>query len=125
MLRSSVNQAKYDLADAIIAITEQADGQVACSGDYPAWEYQPNTLLEQTAIAVYKSLYSKPPILQTIHAGLECGILAAKAPQLQCISIGPDILEIHTPRERLSIPSAKRTWEFLCALLERLATVKA
>ena len=56
----------------------------------------------------------------TIHAGLECGILSDKAPQLACISVGPDIYDIHTPRETLSLPSVQRTWDFLCALLKEL-----
>ena len=58
--------------------------------------------------------------VETIHAGLECGILSAKKPGLQCISIGPDLFDVHTPRERLSVPSAARTWDYLTALLAEL-----
>ncbi len=120
LIRSGVDHEKEQLAAQLGELAREAGGTESRSGNYPAWEYQPDTLLEQTAIRVFRQLYGKEPVIQTIHAGLECGILSAKAPQMQCISIGPDIPDIHTPRERLSVPSAARTWDFLCALLKAL-----
>lgn len=120
LIRSGSNAEKRMLADRLRQLAEQAGGSVSESGDYPAWEYLPDTVLEQTAVKVFCALYGGEPKIETIHAGLECGILNAMAPQLQCISIGPDLLDIHTPRERLSIASAARTWEFLLALLKAL-----
>lgn len=120
LVRSSSNAQKKALAEAIIAIAEKAGGSAICSGNYPAWEYVENTTLEAVAKKVYTEQYGNEPVIQTIHAGLECGILAAKAPQLQCLSIGPDIPDIHTPRERLPIASVARTWDFLCALLKAI-----
>ncbi|MBR3044318.1 MAG: beta-Ala-His dipeptidase [Oscillospiraceae bacterium] len=120
LIRSGSNAEKRLLADRLRQLAEQAGGSASESGDYPAWEYVPDTALEQTAVKVFCALYGGKPKIETIHAGLECGILNAKAPQLQCISIGPDLLDIHTPRERLSIASAARTWEFLLALLKAL-----
>ncbi|MBR5362595.1 MAG: beta-Ala-His dipeptidase [Oscillospiraceae bacterium] len=120
LLRSGINAEKQLLADKLHSYVRAAGGSSSESGSYPAWEYIPDTALEHTASAVFEALYRKPPVIQTIHAGLECGILSAKAPNLQCISIGPDLLDIHTPRERLSIASAARTWEFLLALLKAL-----
>ena len=67
-------------------------------------------------------MFQKPLQVVTIHAGLECGLLKDKAPHLDCISLGPDILDIHSPRERLCISSTKRMWEFLLALLENMKT---
>lgn len=120
LLRSGINAEKAALAARLHGAVQAAGGTSSESGSYPAWEYIPGTALEHTAAAVYEALCGRKPVIQTIHAGLECGILSAKAPQLQCISIGPDLLDIHTPRERLSIPSAARTWEFLLALLKAL-----
>ncbi|MBQ8921316.1 MAG: beta-Ala-His dipeptidase [Oscillospiraceae bacterium] len=120
LIRSGVNEEKRLLAGQLAAAVTEAGGTASESGEYPAWEYQPDTALERTAVRVFQELYGKAPVVQTIHAGLECGILSAKAPLMQCISIGPDLPDIHTPRERLSIPSARRTWEFLCALLKAL-----
>ena len=120
LVRSSSNAEKAELAEKLHHLCEQAGGSWYDSGSYPAWEYQPDTALEQTAVSVFRQLYGKNPSVETIHAGLECGILAAKAPGLECISIGPDLSDVHTPRETLSIPSAARTWEFLTALLKAI-----
>lgn len=120
LLRSGVNAQKDALAQKLHQLVEAAGGKASDSGSYPAWEYVPDTALEQIAAEVFRTMFSKQPIIQTIHAGLECGILSDKAPQLQCLSIGPDIFDIHTPRERLSLASVERTWQFLLALLKAL-----
>ena len=120
LLRSGFNSEKDALAAKLRKLADQAGGSVSESGSYPAWEYVPDTELEQTAVRVFTEQYGKAPVIQTIHAGLECGILAAKAPSMQCLSIGPDLFDIHTPRERLSLASAARVWEFLMRLLAAL-----
>lgn len=120
LLRSCVNTQKDALAHKLHRLAESAGGTASDSGSYPAWEYVPDTALEHIAADVFQTMFGKKPVIQTIHAGLECGILSDKAPQLQCISIGPDLFDIHTPRERLSIASAERTWHFLLALLKAL-----
>ncbi len=120
LIRSGVNAKKEQLAKKLCQIAENAGGSASESGNYPAWEYRPGTALEQTAVRVFTAQYGKAPQVVTIHAGLECGILSDKAPQLACISVGPDIFDIHTPREKLSIPSVQRTWDFLCALLAEM-----
>ena len=87
------------------------------------------TILAQMAEAVsnpastvsnYRERTGKEPVVETIHAGLECGLLAQKLPGLDAVSIGPDMRDIHSPRERLSIPSVRRTWEYLLAVLAQL-----
>ena len=66
-------------------------------------------------------MFGKEPVIEAIHAGLECGIFSGKiGPQLDCISIGPDMWDVHTSKERLSISSTERTWKFLKDILERL-----
>ena len=120
LIRSGINAEKEALTQQLIVHAAQNGGYSETSGDYPAWEYVPDTELEAKAVSVFTEMYGKPPVIQTIHAGLECGILTAKAAALQCISIGPELLDIHTPRERLSLASAERTWKFLLALLAAL-----
>ena len=69
--------------------------------------------------AVYEEMYGRRPVMEAIHAGVECGILAAKLPGLDCVSIGPDMSDVHTAEESLDIASVQRTWEFLCGILAR------
>ena len=71
-------------------------------------------------VEVYKNIYGKTPVVETIHAGLECGILSDKIKDLDAVSIGPDMCDIHTSREKLSISSTKRVYEFLCELLKNM-----
>ena len=71
-------------------------------------------------VAIYKEMFSKEPEVVAIHAGLECGLLSEKLPGLDCVSIGPQMHDIHTSREKLDIASVRRTWEFLQAVLKAL-----
>ena len=87
---------------------------------YPAWEYLSDSPLRTVMCRVYEEMYQKPPVTEAIHAGLECGIFCGKIQGLDCVSFGPDIHDIHTPKERLDIESAQRTWEFLKKVLENL-----
>ena len=70
-------------------------------------------------MAVFREQYSREPRIEAIHAGVECGIFAGKLPGLDCVSIGPDLFEIHTPRERMSISSVQRLWNFVLEVLKR------
>jgi len=89
-------------------------------GEYPAWEYRKDSTLRDTMIRVYTDMFQKAPEVVAIHAGLECGLLSEKLPGLDCVSIGPNMFDLHTSRERLEIESVKRTWEFLLAILKAL-----
>jgi len=119
-LRSSVETAKTALVEKLTAITEYAGGYVEISGIYSGWEYNEASELRKTMVEVYKKMYNEEPVIKAIHAGLECGVLCEKIKGLDCISIGPDLLDIHTPMERMSISSVKRIWEFLCEVLKAL-----
>ncbi|MBE6958951.1 MAG: aminoacyl-histidine dipeptidase [Ruminococcaceae bacterium] len=119
-LRSSVNQEKADLRNRLYALAAFYGAQVSEMGDYPAWEYKKDSVLRETMVAAYRRLYGKDAEVIAIHAGLECGLLSEKLPGLDCVSIGPDMQDIHTSRERLSIASTKRTWEFLLEVLKAL-----
>ena len=70
-------------------------------------------------IRTYTDLYGKAPVVTALHAGLECGLLSGKRPELDCVSIGPDLVAVHSVNEKLSIASTKRVWEYLLEVLKR------
>lgn len=117
-VRSCVESAKQTLLSKVAAVTELSGGSYSISGDYPGWAYRVDSPLREKMVAIYEEMYGKKPELQAIHAGLECGILAAKLEDLDCISFGPDMENIHTTEETLSIASTARVWEYLVKLLE-------
>ncbi len=84
---------------------------------YPGWDYAPASPLRDRWMEISERLYGVTPTVEVIHAGLECGILAAKMPGMDIISVGPDMKDIHTPRERLSITSVERTYRLLMEML--------
>ena len=116
-LRSSVVTAKEYLAAKIKQMTEMLGGTVAFRGDYPAWPYARESKLRDLCLEIYKNQYGKEAKVDIIHAGLECGILSGKIEGLDCISLGPDMFDVHTPDEKISISSIARVWEFLKSVL--------
>ncbi len=119
-VRSSVGTAKQALADKIAYLTEFLGGDFTAEGDYPSWEYRQNSHLRTVMVQVYRKLYGKEPEVQVIHAGLECGLFYEKIPGLDCVSIGPDMKDIHTSEEKLSISSVQRVWDYLVEVLREI-----
>lgn len=119
-VRSSVEQEKTDLLAELKRVTESFGGRYSAFGHYPAWEYRKDSRLRETMAAVYQKTYGKAPRIEAIHAGLECGLFAGKIPDLDAVSFGPDLFDIHTTRERMSISSVARTYQYLCAVLKEL-----
>lgn len=119
-VRSSVGTEKEALLDTLRRETEERGGSFQVEGAYPAWEYRKDSHLRDLMCEVYKELFQKEPKIEAIHAGLECGLFSGKLPGLDCVSIGPDMQDIHTSRERLSIASVERTWRYLLEILLRL-----
>ena len=117
-VRSSVESAKQALIEKLGAVTELAGGVCEVNGDYPGWKYRKDSPLREKMVAVYEMMYGESPRVEAIHAGLECGILGSKIKDLDCVSIGPQMHDIHTTEETLSISSTKRVWEYLVRLLE-------
>lgn len=118
-LRSSVRTRKEDLLERVETLIELLGGTTETSGDYPAWEYLQESQLRDHISRVYEDIYGEPPVFESIHAGLECGIFSEKLPGLDCVSFGPDIEDIHTPKERLNIASVGRVWDFLVDFLRQ------
>jgi len=118
-LRSSVPEGKPQLIEALRALAGTAGAELDVSGDYPAWVYRPGSPLRERMVRIYREMFGAEPVVTAIHAGLECGILAEKLPGLDCVSIGPNISDIHSPAERLHIASMQRTWEFVKEILKQ------
>ena len=119
-VRSSVSAEKEEMIEKIQALAKANGAQSSRHGDYPAWEYRKMSPLRSTMVRAFRKVYGREPVVETIHAGLECGLLAEKMPGLDAVSIGPDLEEIHSTRERMSISSVERTWRYLLAVLEAL-----
>lgn len=119
-VRSSVNGEKEALLKRLEQLALFYEGSYIRMGDYPAWEYKKDSHLRDTMVSVYRRLYRQEPQIVAIHAGLECGLLSEKLPGLDCVSIGPEMHDIHTSRERLGIASVERTWQFVCEILKAL-----
>lgn len=119
-VRSSVNQEKVDLLKKLEDLAGMYGAEFSSTGDYPAWEYRAESVLRDTMVAQYRQMYGQDPQAVSIHAGLECGLLGQKIDGLDAVSIGPQMHDIHTNRERLEIDSTRRVWEFLLAVLKAL-----
>ena len=116
-VRSSIETSKFALIDRLCAIASLAGAKAEVAGVYPGWKYAPISPLREKMIRVHKEFYGKEPVVEAIHAGLECGFFATKIEGLDCVSFGPDMKDIHTTSEKLSISSTERMWKFLCKVL--------
>lgn len=119
-VRSSSENEKQYLIDRITCFTELSGGRTEVTGVYPGWEYKAESRLRDVMISAYKELYKEEPKVEGIHAGLECGLFASRLEGLDAVSIGPQMKNVHTTKEVLSISSAKRTWELILKALEML-----
>ena len=119
-VRSSVNDEKQALLKQLEDMAALFGGNYSQMGSYPAWEYKKDSVLRDTMVRIYSEMFGAEPQVLAIHAGLECGLLGEKLPGLDCVSIGPQMYDIHTSRERLDIASTERTWNFLLEILKNL-----
>lgn len=119
-VRSSVNSEKNELLNTLKNITDSFGADFSDHGHYPAWEYRENSHLRDVMVKTFEKLYGRKPTVDVIHAGLECGIFCDKINGLDAVSFGPDLFDIHTVNERLSVSSVQRTYEFLCETLKNL-----
>ena len=117
-VRSSVESEKDNLIAKLSALVELTGGDYVVTGDYPGWKYRVHSPLREKMVKLYVEMYGTEPKVEAIHAGLECGLLGSKISDLDCVSLGPDMKDIHTTEETLSISSTKRVWEYLVKVLE-------
>ena len=116
-IRSSVQTVKEYMKELIVNQISMLGGKVNINSQYPAWEYKTESKLREKMTDVYQRMYGEQMKVEAVHAGLECGILSAKCPELDCVSFGPQMFHIHTPKEKLCISSTGRVWNYLVAIL--------
>ena len=117
-LRSSCASQKQMLIERLESFFELLDGSAEAQGDYPGWEYRRDSKLRDHMCATWEALSGTPAKVEAIHAGLECGLFAGKIPDLDAVSLGPTMRDVHSVNERLSISSTKRTFDLVCKALE-------
>lgn len=116
-VRSSLDESRDALCERMREIGSRFGAAATVRNAYPGWAYRKDSPLRERMARLYERMYGKPPVLQAIHAGLECGILMGKLPGLDCVSIGPNLFDVHTAGERMDISSVGRVWDYLLALL--------
>lgn len=119
-VRSSIGSLKHETRERLRALAEMTGCEFTIAGDYPQWEYKQDSLIRKVCIDTYKEMYSKEPKITAIHGGLECGVLLTKLEGLDCISLGSNQYEVHTPNEHFSISSSDRVYNFLLKVLSNL-----
>lgn len=119
-VRSSIREKKYYLCSLLEKICEVLGGIYSEKGDYPSWEYCGKSKLRDIMVNKYRELFDKTPQVETIHAGVECGYFAERCKDIDIVSFGPDILDIHTVNERMSISSVNRTYRLIVEILKEL-----
>lgn len=118
--RSSVMSNLRNMSDTIKAVFELAGASVVQNEGYPAWKMNPDSELVKIAVEEYKELFHKDPKVLGIHAGLECGLFSEKYPDMDMVSFGPTLRNVHTPDECLHIPTVQMVWDHLLAILKRI-----
>lgn len=119
-IRSSLESAKNAVSAKLEYLTEFLGGEYKTRGHYPAWEYRKESPLRDKMVEVYEQVYGEKPAVVAIHAGLECGLFYKKIEGLDCVSIGPNMKDIHTAEEVLEVASVERVWNYLIKALEAL-----
>lgn len=118
--RSNVMSNLENECSTIKAVFQLAGAQVEQSDGYPAWKMNPDSRLTKAAVDSYKKLFGKEPIVKGIHAGLECGLFSERYPDLDMVSFGPTLRGVHTPDERLLIPTVQMVWDHLLDILKNV-----
>jgi dipeptidase D len=118
-IRSAIETAKHKVNLQVQTLTKLLGGSTETHGEYPGWQFDPDSKLRADMVRIYKEMFGKEAQVEALHAGLECGIMTAKIPGLDCVSFGPNIYDIHTTEERLSISSTERMWRYLLEILKQ------
>lgn len=119
-IRSSVRSRRYLIQNRIEALANILDVDNTFKSEYPEWEFNPNSKLREICVKSYEKLYGKKPEITAIHAGLECGVFKERLGDIDMISLGPDMKNVHTPEEALSISSTERTYNLLIEILKNI-----
>ena len=120
MQRSNLTSKRLATLDAVAAVFELAGAEVERNNGYPGWYLDPNSAFLKLAVATYEKLFGKSPEVKAIHAGLECGLFSEKYPNMDMVSIGPTLRGVHSPDERLLIPTVKMVWDHVLEILKSI-----
>lgn len=120
LMRSSVESQKQYIRIQLEECAKLVGAKTTVNSEYPAWQYDPDSELRKVMESVYKDMYDEEPVVFAVHAGLECGMFLGKKPDLDCVSLGPNMYDIHSFDERLDIASTERVWNYLKAVLAAL-----
>lgn len=120
--RSSVESQKRYIVNMVSSVFELSGAKVLHNDGYPGWQPNPDSKLLKLAQREYKALFNKDSKVKAIHAGLECGLFLEKYPNLDMISIGPDMTDVHSPDEKMKISSVAKFWDFLVKILENVSS---
>lgn len=118
--RSSLLSARNNMSNTIGACFELAGAKVDTGEGYPGWAPKADSHLLKVAVEQYKALFGKEPLVRGIHAGLECGLFSEKYPHLDMVSFGPTLRGVHSPDEKLLIPTVDKVWRHLLAVLKAI-----
>ncbi len=118
--RSATDSALDNVRNTVSAVFELAGADIQFSDRYPGWKPDTSTKLLKVAVESYNELFGKQPVVRAIHAGLECGLFATKYPNMEMISFGPTLRNVHTPEEKLLIPTVDMAWKLLVDIVEKL-----
>ena len=119
-VRSSIESKRDEMVHRLGLWSEIVGGHVVVQSAYPAWPYNPESELRAVMEETYRDMFGSDPEVSVIHAGLEGGILMGKNPDFDIVTFGPEMLNVHTPGERLNIESTRKNWEYLKEVLARL-----
>lgn len=120
MIRSSVESQKQMVRIQLEQLGKLTGARTKVISEYPAWQYDPDSKLRNVMENIYEDMYGKAPAVFAVHAGLECGMFIGKKPDLDCVSMGPNLQDVHSFDERLDIASTERTWNYLKNILAAL-----
>lgn len=118
--RSNVMSNLENMTNTVKAAFQLAGAKVSVSDKYPAWKMRANSALTDLAVKSYEKLFGKEPLVKGIHAGLECGLFSEKYPELDMVSFGPTLRNVHTPQEALLIPTVEMVWDHLLEILRNV-----
>lgn len=118
--RSSVESAKEDVANMVMACFKLTGADIQQSNGYPGWAPNPDSEIREITVESYKKLFSEAPSVKAIHAGLECGLIGDKYPGMDMISFGPTIKGAHSPDERINIETVMKFWELTLDVLKNI-----
>lgn len=120
LLRSNTVAGRHSIEEKLSSFMKKMGAKIEFSASYPPWEYKTNSKLREIMSETYSNMFEKKPVVQTIHAGLECAVFDSKIENADMVSFGPDIENVHTPNERMKIASVQRSWNYLLKVLENL-----